>query len=171
MSLVHLANVCSHISNASKARLGLTSVLNTKLHQSLLLALLDAGFVSSVVLGGPQPPEPHFLLGVPSALSPTLQEVELVTRENVASRRLWLGLKYWQSEPVISKMSLISKPTKRITLDVPALRKIVRGDQSNTVYGLRSPGECIFLKTSRGILEARQCVERDIGGMALCRVV
>ncbi|EEP77464.1 conserved hypothetical protein [Uncinocarpus reesii 1704] len=80
---------------------------------------------------------------------------EPVTRENVASRRLWLGLKYWQSEPVISKMTAISKPTKRITLDVPALRRIVRGDQSNTVYGLRSPGECIFLTTSQGLFEAR----------------
>ncbi|WEW59674.1 hypothetical protein PRK78_005153 [Emydomyces testavorans] len=170
MSLVHLAHVCSHLTNASKARLSITSVPNTKLHRALFLALRDAGFVSSVVLGGPNPPVPHSLLNQPS-ITDIKVPPEPVTRENVASRRLWLGLKYWQSEPVISKMTVISKPTKRICLDLPALRRIVRGNMSDTVYGIRSPGECIFLTTSDGIFEARECVERKIGGMALCRVI
>lgn len=169
MSLVNLAHVCSHISNASKARLAITSVPNSNLHRSLLLALRDAGFVSSVVLGGPNPPEPHFLLNQPSMSE--VKVSELVTKDNVASRRLWLGLKYWQSEPVITKMSMISKPTKRISLGLPDLRQIVRGSPSNTVFGLRSPGESIFLSTSEGIFEARECVERKIGGLALCRVI
>jgi ribosomal protein S8 len=31
-------------------------------------------------------------------------------------------------------------------------------------------GEMIAVSTDRGVLEARECVERKIGGQALCRV-
>ncbi|OAX77484.1 hypothetical protein ACJ72_08216 [Emergomyces africanus] len=170
MSLVNLAHVCSSITNASKARLAITSVPNTKLHLRLAIALRDAGFISTVVLGGRSPPPQHVLLKIPAA-NDEVEPIEPVTRENVASRRLWLGLKYWQSEPVISKMTLVSKPTRRLTLDVPKLRDIVRGHKRETVEGLRSPGECLFLTTNQGILEARECVEKMTGGVPLCRVV
>src|SRR6186713_3313614 len=39
MSLVNLAHVCSHMQNASKARLGLTSIPVSKLHVNLMLGL------------------------------------------------------------------------------------------------------------------------------------
>ena len=115
MSLELLANVCSHVSNASKARLGLTSIPNTKLHLRLALQLQNSGFISTVVRGGPSPPPPHQLLSHPS------HELEPITQENIASRRLWLGLKYWNSEPVLEKMELVSKPTRRIWMDVEGL--------------------------------------------------
>jgi ribosomal protein S8 len=35
---------------------------------------------------------------------------------------------------------------------------------------LRQVGECIFVSTDKGIMEARECVERKIGGQVLCRV-
>ncbi|PGH03038.1 hypothetical protein AJ79_07470 [Helicocarpus griseus UAMH5409] len=170
MSLNNLAHVCSKIQNASKARLAITSITNTNLHLNLAIALRDAGFISTVVLGGPKPPPQHILLRTPAA-NDEHEPIEPITRENVASRRLWLGLKYWQSEPVINKMSLVSKPTRRLTLNVPKLRDIVRGHTRDTVVGLRSPGECLFLTTNLGILEARECVEKMTGGMVLCRVV
>lgn len=81
-----------------------------------------------------------------------------------------MGLKYWQSEPVLGKVQLISKPKRRISLKVDELRKILRGERSGQVEGLRSPGECIFLSTDRGIMEARECIEKKTGGLALCRV-
>lgn len=170
MSLVNLAHVCSHLSNASKARLGLTSIPSTNLHLRLTLALQNAGFLSTVVRGGPSPPPPHLLLNHPSANNEG-EEMEPVTRTNVASRRLWLGLKYWNSEPVLSKMTMISKPTRRIWIDVEGFRDIVRGQKSGYVEGLRQPGECLFVSTDRGVLEARECVERKIGGMVLCRAI
>lgn len=170
MSLVHLANVCSHLTNASKARLALTSIPNSNLHLRLTTALQDAGFISTVVRGGPEPPRPHLLLKFPMSNDENAP-VEPVTRENVGSRRLWLGLKYWDNEPVLNKMMLISKPTRRIHLNVESLRDIVRGKRQDFVEGLRLPGECIFLTTDRGVMEARECVEKRIGGMALCRVI
>jgi ribosomal protein S8 len=166
MSLVNLSHVCSHLTNASKARLGLTSIPNSNLHLRLTLALQNAGFISTVVRGGPTPPPPHLLLSHPES-----NDVEPVTQNNIASRRLWLGLKYWQSEPVLSKMTMISKPTRRIHMDSEGLRDIVRGKKSGYVDGLRSPGECLFLSTDRGVLEARECVEKKLGGLILCRAV
>ncbi|KAK2749914.1 hypothetical protein FQN57_005331 [Myotisia sp. PD_48] len=170
MSLVNLSHVCSHLSNASKARLAITSIPHSNLHLSLVNALRDSGFISSVMRGGPSPPPQHLLLNNP-AVNDEQQPVEPITKENIASRRLWLGLKYWQSEPVLSKISMVSKPTRRVYVDTEALRKIVRGSESLTVKGLRSPGECLFLSTDRGVMESRECVEKKIGGMVLCRVV
>ncbi|KAL4871395.1 hypothetical protein BDV12DRAFT_164211 [Aspergillus spectabilis] len=168
MSLVNLAHVCSHLNNATKARLGFTSIPNSNLHLKLCLALQNDGFISSVVRGGPEPPAMHNLLGIPTA---DAESLEPLTQNNVATRRLWLGLKYWQSQPVLSKITMISKPTKRVTIDVAGLREVIRGEKSNYVDGLRSPGESLYLSTDQGIKEARECVEKKLGGLVLVRVL
>lgn len=170
MSLVNLASVCAHLNNATKARLGLTSIPNSNLHLKLAQALQNSGYISSVVRGGPTPPPAHPILGYPTA---NTEEggVEPITRDNVASRRLWLGLKYWRNEPVLGKMKMVSKPTRRVNIDVEGLRRVVRGEEANYVGGLRSPGECLYLSTDQGIMEARECVEKKLGGLVLCRVL
>lgn len=198
MSLVNLAHVCSHLQNASKARLGLTSIPVSKMHVKLVLGLQREGFLSSVTLGGVSPPKPFLLQSQPSAeevehLAQKLQAEpwqaynvsdsehtaqalgrekvdEINVPQNPARRRLWLGLKYWNNEPVLKNMKLISKPTRRIWLTSKDLGKITRTRESSYVKGLTHPGECMFLTTDRGVLEARECVERELGGMALCRV-
>ena len=169
MSLVHVAHTCSHLQNASRARLGLTSIPDTKFHLKLMLALQNSGFLSTVVRGGSQPPPSHNLLSHPSSTDPSAP-IEPVTRHNIASRRLWLGLKYWNSAPVIDKMQLVSKPTRRIWMDVEGLRRLVLGKRSGYVEGLTRPGECLYVSTDVGIMEARECVERKVGGMLVCRV-
>jgi ribosomal protein S8 len=199
-----MAHVCSHLQNASKARLGLTSIPVSKLHVNIALGLQREGFLSSVTLGGPTPPKPFLLQaqhgpeemdkmaaklekepwhaypaevhtqdGVKSFTEQVLGKEhvhEVNVPENAAKRRLWLGLKYWQNEPVLKHMKLISKPTRRIWLTSEDLGKIIRTRESSYVQGLTHPGECMFITTDRGILEARECVERRMGGMALCRV-
>lgn len=191
MSLVGLAHVCSHLQNASKGRLGLTSIPLTKLHLTLALGLQKQGFISTVQPGGPVPP-PSFALREPP-LSEITDEVlaeepwkayprpgvnvktEKLTEDKIpknrALQRLWLGLKYWNNEPVLNRMSLISKPTKRIWLNSHDLGTIVRGYEAGQVKGLTKPGECLFVTTDRGIFEARECVEKKLGGMVLCRVI
>ncbi|KAK3216983.1 hypothetical protein GRF29_1g1577030 [Pseudopithomyces chartarum] len=201
MSLVNLAHVCSHLQNASKARLGLTSIPVSKLHVNLMLGLQREGFISSLTLGGTTPPQPFILQDTmdpedrekmarklaeqpwaaypvnetPKTPSGTLlggKEIlhDVKVPQNPARRRLWLGLKYWNNEPVLRNMKLVSKPTRRIWLTSEDLGKITRTRESAYVKGLTHPGECMFLTTDRGILEARECVERKLGGMALCRV-
>ena len=86
-------------------------------------------------------------------------------------RRIWLGLKYYDSLPVLSEMRLISKPTRRIWMKNEDIAKIVRGRRAGIVKGLTRPGECMFVSTDKGIWESRECVERKVGGMLLCRVV
>ena len=264
MSLVNLAHVCSHLQNASKARLGLTSVPASKLHVRLMLGLQREGFLSSVTLGSTTPPAPYQLQraappeaiqqmadaleqepwlayplasaeqqpqaqaqapgqsrgadqaqeqqskvdsdrgGIaaedskveaatstptqgatesaaasaqrpaerrpsPSPLGPeVLNTVNVPT--NPAQRRLWLGLKYWNNEPVLRHMQLVSKPTRRIWVDSDELGLITRSRRAGYVQGLTRPGECMFVTTDRGVLEARECVHRRVGGMVLCRV-
>ncbi|CDM33442.1 hypothetical protein DTO013E5_7310 [Penicillium roqueforti] len=170
MSLVNLSAVCSHLNNATKARLALTSIPNSNLHLKLSLALQNSGYISSVARGGPTPPPAHGILGFP-AVNDEVEGIETITRDNVASRRLWLGLKYWQNESVLGKIQMVSKPTRRVNIDVEGLRRVVRGEQSGFVAGLRSPGESLYLSTDRGILEARECVEKKLGGLVLCRVL
>ncbi|KAI5369971.1 Putative ribosomal protein S8 [Septoria linicola] len=102
---------------------------------------------------------------------PSHMETEgIVTQENRASRRLWLGLKYYESKPVISKAQMISKPTKRVWLNSRDLGRIVRGGQAGEVKPLTRVGEIMAVSTDRGLMEARECVERQIGGQPLCRV-
>lgn len=80
-------------------------------------------------------------------------------------------MKYYNNEPVLGSMGMVSKPTKRIWMDVEGLGRIVRGREAGFVKGLTRPGECLFVSTDRGVMEARDCVERKVGGMLLCRVL
>lgn len=185
MSLSKLANLCSHLNNVNKARLSIASVPNTKLHLKIFLAFLNQGLISSVVLGGPSPPPSHLLLGHPTPedrskvivkfdkASNTVQKVlgtEPVTQCNVASRKLWIGLKYWNNKPVLGKLTMVSKPKRKINLDTPGLRSVLRGDRRDMVQGIRSPGESLFMLTNLGLMESRQCLERQVGGLALFRM-
>jgi ribosomal protein S8 len=129
---------------------------------TLSLALQQAGFIQSVTRGGLSAPPMDDL----SSYIP-----EPVTQENISTRRLWLGLKYWNNEPVLREMGMVSKPTKRVWMDVEGLGRIVRGREAGYVKGLTKPGECLFVSTDRGVMESRECVEKKIGGMLLCRVV
>lgn len=107
----------------------------------------------------------------PSFQDPAMMETEgVLTAENRASRRLWLGMKYYESKPVLSKARMISKPTKRIWLSSKELAKVVRGSAAGQVKPMTQIGEIVAVSTDRGIMEARDCMERKIGGMALCRV-
>lgn len=187
MSLVHVANACSHLQNASAARLGLTSLPCTTMLHTLLLSMQRSGFIGSVTVGGPKPSPPTALSPVldpfyfdrpdspssssssPSTTSPLIHTPQ-ITQENVASRRLWIGLKYYRNEPVLRKMQCISKPKRRFWLGVKQLEALARGDQQGYVQGLRGVGESMFVTTDRGIMELRECVERRSGGMLLCRV-
>lgn len=253
MSLVKLANVCSHLQNASLARLGLTSIPHTRMHLLFAVELQKQGFISNVVLGGATPPpkllprtqvdqdlkfqsgpskavreafesgklsmaqtmEDRIQQEVRSAVlrpvnTETQQAAELalaetddaedfpiselvpasdldpesekilkeeafadlepVTQTNRATRRLWLSMKYWDGEPVMRKLKMLSKPTQKLWLTHEDLGRIVRGKRANYIDGMTRVGECVFLSTDKGIMEARECVERRIGGLVLCRV-
>lgn len=164
MSLKTMVDMCSHLQNASRARLGLTSIRNSKHSMHLATALHRAGFLSSVYRAGPVPPTEEEMLTKP---------MEPITTANVASRRLWLGLKYWDSKPVLAACRPVSKPSRRIEIRPEELARVVRGFptkiDAGVVQGLKL-GECLFLDTPEGVLEAREALEKKVGGRMLCRV-
>ena len=51
------------------------------------------------------------------------------------------------------------------------LEGLCRGEKRGYVEGLRQVGECMYVSTDRGVMEIRECVERRVGGMLLCRVL
>ncbi|AEO53655.1 hypothetical protein MYCTH_2295293 [Thermothelomyces thermophilus ATCC 42464] len=163
MGIASVVNACIHLQNASRARFGLTSIPNTKYNLRLVLAMHRAGLLASVTRGGPRPPEP----GLPRAAEEA--EEEPVTSANVATRRLWVGLKYWNNEPVLRNIKPISKPSRLVTATVPELEKVSRGFSVGQVKGL-TLGETLFLSTDRGVLEVREALARKTGGLVLCRV-
>lgn len=156
--------MCSHLQNASKSRLGITSVQNTKYNLYLALAMHRSGFFSAVYRAGPQPPTMGQMIS---------EAPEQVTSANVAKMRIWLGLKYWDGKPVLSKAQVISKPSRLMTANIQELGRLTRGFpaklKGGVVPGLNL-GECMFLATSRGVLEAREALSRKVGGLLVCRV-
>lgn len=93
-----------------------------------------------------------------------------VTRSNLSTRRIWVSLKYYNHNPVLLKMAMISKPTRRFWMPVRDMEELVKGERRGYVRGLRGVGEAMFATTDRGVMEVRECVERRVGGMLLCRV-
>lgn len=160
MGVISVANACAHLQNASRARLGLTSLPNYKYNLAFSLALHRSGLVSSVTRAGPHPPSPEQLLTF---------EAEPVTTANVANRRLWLGLKYVNNEPVMWSLKTVTKASRHIPLPLVGLQRIARGFDSGYVDGLKM-GECMFVATSLGVLEIREALEKKVGGQVLCRV-
>jgi ribosomal protein S8 len=81
-------------------------------------------------------------------------------------------LKYWDGVPVLRKARMLSKPTKRIWLNAQELGGLVRGKGAfkEQIKPLTQVGEIMVISTDRGIMEVRECVERRIGGMVLCRI-
>lgn len=154
-----VVDACSHLQNASRARLALTSVPPSTYNVRLALALHRAGYVSSIIRGGPHPPDPE---------APA-EALEPLTWANVARSRLWIGLKYWDGRPVMQTIKPVSTPKRKITMQLPALERIVRGLPSKAFPGL-TLGESLFLTTDVGVLEAREALERHRGGLLLCRV-
>lgn len=115
----------------------------------------------------------------PPPLSPHLADPQgleaegVVTQANRASRRLWLGMKYWDGLPVLRKARMISKPTKRYNLSAKEIADLCRGRGAakNQVKPLSQVGEIMAVRTEeRGVLDARECVERGLGGLVLCRI-
>ncbi|KAJ2979944.1 hypothetical protein NUW58_g7075 [Xylaria curta] len=118
-----------------------------------------AGFISFVTRGGKHPPDPATI---------GTFEPEPLTTANVAHQRLWVGLKYNNNEPVLRTMSPITTPKRRVTANLRALERLVRGFDASYQKGL-GIGECMFVTTDRGTLEIREAVEKKVGGLLLCR--
>ncbi|KAI9505000.1 hypothetical protein GGI25_000483 [Coemansia spiralis] len=151
--MVGVYDICARVQNGFRARLGRIAVPETKLNLSVSRVLYNQGFVLSVTRGT------H--IGPDATYTPT-------TNLNIAERRLWLTLKYYQDSPVLRKMNCISKPSRRIDCTASQLRTLAAGKSWGIVKGI-IPGEIMIVSTTKGIMEVQDAVKNGLGGVLLAR--
>ncbi|KAJ1943005.1 hypothetical protein EC988_006345 [Linderina pennispora] len=151
--MVGVHDICARVQNGFRARLGRIAIPETKLNLAVSRVLYNQGFVGSVTRGT------H--LGPDAEYTPT-------TNLNVAERRLWLSLKYYQDHPVLRNMNCISKPSRRISCNAFQLRTLAAGQSWSIVKGV-IPGEIMIVSTARGIMEVQEAVKLGLGGTLLAR--
>lgn len=155
MSLQHLANYCCHIKNCHNVNIATTSVPYTRQLIECSLQLYKEGFLSLVHRG--------------LTAGPDTTPVD-VTPDNIATRRLWLGLKYRDNQPVIRDISLVLTPGRRVNLTTEEVKALSSGFPVRFIKPLQ-PAECLFIKTPQNqIMEVQEAAKRNIKGMALFRV-
>jgi len=152
MPLPH--DLCAHIQNAFRARHQKISVHHNTQNLGILNILLRAGFISSLTRGTIAAPSP-----------------EDFTKSSESQRRIWADLKYRDDEPVLSNMELVSKPSKRIFMDLTEIRLICSGRRAQTIKPL-GMGEVAVVRTKdqeNEWLEAREALSLKIPGEVICR--
>ncbi|ORX61946.1 30S ribosomal protein S8 [Hesseltinella vesiculosa] len=152
MPRVH--DLCARIQNGFRSRLQSIAVPETKMNLAICNILYKDGFLTSVARGN------H--LGPDTTFTPT-------TPSNVATRRLWLQLKYKENNPTLEQMTVVSKPSKKITYTVSEMKFLSAGRRAKFVSPLQ-PGEIAIMNTNRGVLSIRDAIEENVGGEILCRV-
>ncbi|CAA19274.1 37S ribosomal protein subunit S8, mitochondrial [Schizosaccharomyces pombe] len=151
---MQLHYVFSHLQNSFRARKSLASVPNCNSVLELCAVLYHQGFLSSIQRGD---------IHGPDAL-PTI-----TTRQNVATRRLWLGLKYFEGKPVLHYIRAVSKPSRKVNLTPSELLQFAKGRKVSFVNGLE-PAEVGIVETKHGIMSIDDAIKNNLGGNVICRV-
>jgi len=152
MPLPH--DLCARMQNAFRARHQKLSVGHNTQNLGILSILLRAGFISNLTRGTVKGPSP-----------------EDFATAGEAQRRIWADLKYRDERPVLSHMELISKPSKRVHMDVSELRLICSGRRAQTINPL-GMGEIAVVRTKdkeNEWLEAREALQLKLPGEVVCR--
>lgn len=152
--LARLANTCAHLQNCSRVRLSLTSIPYNRLHLQFAYNLYKHGFLSSVQRGNTKVPD---------------LVVTETTPDNIATRRLWLGMKYRENRPILSSCRLISKPSLRIHMTSNEMKKLCAG---NTIREVKPPqaGELILVRIGKELLDIDKAIKQGTQGEIVCRI-
>jgi ribosomal protein S8 len=147
-------DLCARLQNAFRARHARISVPHTTQNLGILSILLRAGFLTNITRGTIEAPSPEKFL-----------------EAGEAQRRIWADLKYRNDRPVLENMHLVSKPSKRVFMDISAIRRLCTGHSANTVKPL-GMGEIAVVRTKNKEyewLEAREALQLHISGELVCR--
>ncbi|GAK66207.1 ribosomal protein S8 [Moesziomyces antarcticus] len=138
------ADLCTILQNASRARLRSIPLASTKDNLSILSILLQHGFIHNVVRGTQTGPSPTSY----TAASP-------------AARRLWVDLKFRPDDrPVLEKMNVVSKPSRKLTMDKDELLRLATGRRAKFVKPL-DMGEIGIVDCGKnGWWEVRDAIRR-----------
>lgn len=149
--------LCSHLVNTSRAAAATTSLPYSNSSLAISSVLLRHGFISSVTLGTPTHPSPSDFSQLP-----------------VSARRIWLGLKHRNGQPVLNRMNLVSKPSIRKRVTREELGRILHGSRAKNVSGI-GMGEVLIVKVDGTSKEERykegwEAWRAGQGGEIVCRV-
>ena len=152
MPLPH--DLCSSVQNAFRSRLARISVPHTTQNLGIFSILLRSGFLTSLTRGTIASPDPEAF--------PLVSD---------SQKRIWAQLKYREDLPVLNKMELISKPSKRVYMDVGEIRLICSGRRCGVTQPI-GMGEIVVVKThdkENEWIEAREALALKLGGEVICR--
>lgn len=148
------ADLCVRLQNASRAKLKAVAIPNTKANVSILSILLQHGFIYNFTRG---------TIAGPSAIDwNAAPEVR---------RRLWVDLKYRSDDrPVLEKMNLVSKPSRRLSMNSEELLLWVTGRRSKFITPLKAGEIGIIDCGKHGWFEAKEAMRKKLEGEVVCRV-
>ena len=152
MPLPH--DLCARLQNAFRARHQKIAVDHNTQNLGILSILLRAGFISNITRGTLTTPSP----------------AEFNTAGE-SQRRVWADLKYRDDQPVLRNMELVSKPSKRVHMDLSEIRLICSGRRAQQVKPL-GMGEIAVVRTKdkeHEWLEAREALQLKLAGEVVCR--
>ncbi|KAF9266421.1 ribosomal protein S8 [Marasmius fiardii PR-910] len=152
MPLPH--DLCARLQNAFRARHQKISVEHNTQNLGILSILLRAGFLSNLTRGTIEQPSPV-----------------LFHSARESQRRIWADLKYRDDRPVLNHMELVSRPSKRIFMDLSEIRLLCSGRRTQTIQPL-GMGEIAVVKTKskeHQWLEAREALQLKLDGEVVCR--
>ncbi|RCK67500.1 37S ribosomal protein S8, mitochondrial [Candida viswanathii] len=153
-SLVQLSRYCAHLKNCLNVTLSKTSVPYNRTNLLASMALYQQGFIGGVTTGSTKGPD-----RVPVIATP----------DNIASRRLWLDLKYRNNLPVINEIEMISTPKRWINLSKEEVKALASGLKVRHLQPLQ-PAECIFIDSAKELLEVQDAAKIGVHGRAMFRV-
>jgi ribosomal protein S8 len=147
-------DLCAHVQNAFRARHAKIAVHHSTQNLGILSILFRAGFLSSITRGTIDAPSPadFYKVGEPE-------------------RRIWADLKYRDDRPVLRHIELISKPSKRVIMDIKEIRFLCSGRGAKQVKPLGF-GEVAIIHTKseeHEWLEAREALQMKLAGEVVCR--
>ncbi|KAJ7201674.1 mitochondrial ribosomal protein subunit S8 [Mycena pura] len=149
-------DLCARIQNAYRARHQKIAVNHSTQNLGILSILLRSGFISNVTRGTIAAPSPA------AFLTDTASD---------AQKRIWAELKYRNDLPALHHMEVISKPSKRVFMELAELRRLCTGRRAQNVKPL-GLGEIIVVRThdaENEWLEAREAVQMKLAGEVICR--
>ncbi|KAJ7723410.1 ribosomal protein S8 [Mycena metata] len=152
MPLPH--DLCARVQNAFRARHQKIALNHNTQNLGIMSILLRSGFVSNLTRGTIAEPSPAAFLAV-----------------NDAQRRIWADLKYRNDLPVLHHMEIISRPSKRVFMDLTEIRRLCTGRRAQNVRPM-GMGEIIVIRTGdkeHEWLEAREAVQMKLSGEVMCR--
>lgn len=124
-----IADMLTRIRNALQARHDIIEVPHSRLKEAILEVLTNEGYINGF----------------------------RVVKRGV-KKFIYVSLKYYNNEPVISEIKCFSKPGRRMYIGYDEIRKYTPG------FGI------IILSTSKGIMSGGRALKEKVGGELICSV-